>query len=103
MAGDGDGDRRAGVRVAELEVLQQAGDAGRGGRLDEDAVAPGQLALGGEDLLVGHATGTGRRTRRAAASASFQEAGLPIRIAVALVSGCGNGSPVTSGAAPSAW
>ena len=29
-----------------------------------------------------------------AASASFQEAGLPIRIAVALVSGSGNGSPV---------
>ena len=38
-----------------------------------------------------------------AASASFHEAGLPIRIAVALVSGSGNGSPVTSGAAPSAW
>ncbi len=38
-----------------------------------------------------------------ASSASFHEAGLPIRIAVALVSGSGNGSPVTSGAAPSAW
>ena len=38
-----------------------------------------------------------------AASASFHEAGLPIRIAVARVSGSGNGSPVTSGAAPSAW
>ncbi len=38
-----------------------------------------------------------------ASSASFHEAGLPMRIAVALVSGSGNGSPVTSGAAPSAW
>ena len=62
----------------------------------------GQLALGGHDLVVG------QRPNRppdsaAAASASFQEAGLPIRIAVAMVSGCGNGSPVTSGAAPSAW
>ena len=39
----------------------------------------------------------------AAISASCQEAGLPMRIAVAMVSGSGNGSPVTSGAAPSAW
>ena len=39
----------------------------------------------------------------AAASASFHDAGLPIRIAVAMVSGSGNGSPVTSGAAPAAW
>ena len=39
----------------------------------------------------------------AACSARCHEAGLPTRIAVALVSGSGNGSPVTSGAAPSAW
>ena len=63
----------------------------------------GELALGGEDLVVADRARTGRRTRCAAASASFHEAGLPIRIAVALVSGSGNGSPVTSGAAPSAW
>ncbi len=39
----------------------------------------------------------------AAISARCQDAGLPTRIAVALVSGSGKGSPVTSGAAPSAW
>jgi hypothetical protein len=38
-----------------------------------------------------------------AASANFHDAGLPTRMAVALVSGSGNGFPVTSGAAPSAW
>jgi hypothetical protein len=38
-----------------------------------------------------------------AAIASSQRAGLPIRIALAIVSGFGTGSPRTSGAAPSAW
>ena len=54
----------------------------------------GELALGGEDLVVGDRAGTGRRTRRAAATASCHEAGLPIRIAVAMVSGSATGSPV---------
>ena len=35
--------------------------------------------------------------------ASSQRAGLPIRIALATVSGCAIGLPSTSGAAPAAW
>ena len=38
-----------------------------------------------------------------ASTASCQEAGLPIRIAVAIVSGAATGRPVTIGAAPLAW
>ena len=38
-----------------------------------------------------------------AASASSHDAGLPIRIAVAMVSGARTGSPRTIGAAPLAW
>ena len=38
-----------------------------------------------------------------ACSASCQEAGLPIRIAVAIVSGSRTGAPFTIGAAPAAW
>ena len=38
-----------------------------------------------------------------AASARAAEAGLPIRIAVATVSGSSTGWPSTSGAAPAAW
>ena len=39
----------------------------------------------------------------AAAIASSQRTGLPIRIALATVSGCSIGWPSTSGAAPAAW
>ena len=39
----------------------------------------------------------------AAAAAYFQLAGLPMRIAVAMVSGNSTGSPFTMGAAPAAW
>ena len=35
--------------------------------------------------------------------ASSQRAGLPMRIALATVSGFATGAPCTSGAAPSAW
>ena len=38
-----------------------------------------------------------------AAIASSQRAGLPMRIALATVSGFSTGAPYTSGAAPSAW
>src|ERR1700749_826353 len=38
-----------------------------------------------------------------AASASSQDAGLPILIAVAIVCGCSTGRPITIGAAPLAW
>jgi hypothetical protein len=38
-----------------------------------------------------------------AAIAFVHEAGFPIRIAVAIVSGCSIGRPRTSGAAPAAW
>ena len=38
-----------------------------------------------------------------AATAVSHEAGLPIRMAVAIVSGSVTGWPSTSGAAPSAW
>ena len=38
-----------------------------------------------------------------ASIASSQRAGLPIRIALATVSGCSTGAPWTSGAAPAAW
>ena len=40
---------------------------------------------------------------RAAARASSPRAGLPMRMAVAIVSGCSTGWPSTSGAAPAAW
>ena len=79
-----------------------AGDAGRRGRLDEDAVAGGELALGGQDLLVGDLRNMPPDSS-AAATARSQEAGLPIRIAVATVSGSGTGAPITIGAAPAAW
>ena len=82
---------------------EQPGDPGGRGRLDEDAVARGELALRGQDLVVADRARTRPPDSSRAASASFHEAGLPIRIAVARVSGSGNGSPVTSGAAPSAW
>ena len=39
--------------VALAELVEQPGDAGGRRRLDEDAVAGGQLALRGEDLVVG--------------------------------------------------
>ena len=35
--------------------------------------------------------------------ACVHDAGAPIRIAVAIVSGCRTGAPCTSGAAPAAW
>jgi hypothetical protein len=38
-----------------------------------------------------------------AAIASSQRAGLPMRIALATVSGFATGAPWTSGAAPAAW
>lgn len=38
-----------------------------------------------------------------AASAKSQEAGLPIRIAVAMVCGLSTGAPSTIGAEPEAW
>src|SRR3954471_4791693 len=38
-----------------------------------------------------------------AASALVHEAGLPIRIAVAIVVGCSTTAPLTIGAAPAAW
>ena len=38
-----------------------------------------------------------------ASIACSQRAGLPIRIALAIVSGCSTGRPSTSGAAPAAW
>jgi hypothetical protein len=39
----------------------------------------------------------------AAAIARSHDAGLPMRIAVAIVFGTFTGSPLTSGAAPAAW
>ena len=38
-----------------------------------------------------------------ASIAPVQDAGAPIRMAVAMVSGCNTGCPSTSGAAPAAW
>ena len=70
---------------------EQSGDPGGGGRLDEDAVARGEQRLCGEDLLVAdrleQAAGLLARPR----SASSLDAGLPMRIAVATVSGSRNG------------
>jgi hypothetical protein len=43
------------------------------------------------------------REARIASIASSQRAGLPIRIALATVSGSLTGEPLTSGAAPAAW
>ena len=38
-----------------------------------------------------------------AASACFHDAGLPMRIAVAIVDGRATGAPLTIGAEPAAW
>ena len=54
VAGDGDDHGLPGVALPAASSLQQPGDAGGRGGLDEDAVAPGQLGLRGEDLRVGH-------------------------------------------------
>ena len=57
--------------------------------------------MGLEDLLVGDGRDATDSSR--AAIAWSQDAGLPMRIAVATVSGLSIGWPLTSGAAPAAW
>ena len=59
--------------------------------------------IGGEDLVVGDGREPPVRTASCAATAAAHDAGAPMRIAVAIVSGCFTGSPSTSGAAPAAW
>ena len=103
VAGHGDDDGAAGVRLAPRRGPAAA-------RRCRPPTRARRRRRRGTRARAGR-PGSGRRVTAAkrppdssrAASASFHEAGLPIRIAVALVSGSGNGSPVTSGAAPSAW
>ena len=85
--------------LAALE--QQPGDPGGGRGLDEDAVAGGQLTLGRRICSSVTFRNSPPDSPRAA-TASFQDAGLPMRIAEARVSGLGTGAPSTSGAAPAA-
>ena len=61
----------------------QAADAGS----TKTASAAGQQPVGGEDLPVGDRVDRGRRTRRGRPAPWSSEAGLPIRIAVAIVLG----------------
>ena len=68
----------------------------------EDALVPGQHLVGLQDLVVGDHVDEPPDSSRAA-SACFQLAGLPMRMAVAMVSGCSIGWPRTIGAAPAAW
>ena len=76
--------------------------AARGG-LAEDALEARQVTVRGEDLVVGDRLDEPARLVAGARSPCSHEAGLPIRIAVAIVSGCSTGWPSTSGAAPAAW
>ena len=56
-----------------------------------------------EDLVVARPSRCARRTASTASRAPCQLAGLPMRIAVATVSGCSTTWPSTIGAAPAAW
>ena len=78
------------------------GDAGRAGQLHEHADLAGQQAVRGQDLAVGDGVDHPPDASRAS-SALVQHAGLPIRMAVAIVDGSGTTAPVTIGAAPEAW
>ena len=84
-------------------VAQQAGDRGGAGGLAEDALVGGEQAVGLEDLVVGDGGARARARPVIAPIASSQRAGLPMRIALATVSGSSTGAPCTSGAAPAAW
>src|SRR5579883_2352760 len=82
--------------------LEQARHRGGRGGLAEHRLLLREEPVGVEDLAV--------RDRRdqppdaeAAASAGSQLAGLPMRMAVATVSGSSTGWPRTIGAAPAAW
>src|SRR6476619_5320513 len=91
------------VRVLEPVAGEDADDRlGRLAALRRREPVDGQARYGrgrgrrAEDALAGREPVT-------ASIASSQRAGLPIRIAEAIVSGSATGSPCTSGAAPSAW
>ena len=83
-------------------VLEQPSDAGRRGGLAEHALFLGQQPLGRQDLLVGDVADDAARVTRGR-ERFLRSAGLPMRMAVATVSGCSTISPRTSGLAPSAW
>ena len=83
--------------------LQQAGDAGGRRRLDEHPFGGRDQVICRQDLLVGRGQEAAVGLVAAPRPRQVHDAGAPIRIAVAMVSGFFTGSPSTSGAAPAAW
>ena len=79
------------------------GDARRRGRLAEDALVAGEVAVGGEDLVVGHGARSGRPTRRAPRSPASTTPGRRSGSRSRSSPGGRPGRPLTSGAAPAAW
>ena len=104
VAGDRADDRRARGRAGRRRA-RRAGPRrdGRRGRLDEHALRT-RTAAGARARICSSVTASIRPPDSSrAATACRQEAGLPIRIAVAMVSGVSTGCPRTIGAAPAAW
>ena len=103
MTGDGAHHALARRQPTRRVHRDQPGDAGRGGRLDEDALLGGEHPVRGEDLLVGHrldqptglvAGGDRQLPRRRVADPDRRGDRSP-----AWSTGC----PSTIGAAPAAW
>lgn len=102
MPGDRDDDGFAGRNLACSVLLDQARDTGSGTGLYEHAFLCGKPSVGGQDLVIGDSLNQPPDSSRAATAVSH-EAGLPMRMAVAIVSGSVMGCPATNGAAPAAW
>ena len=80
-----------------------AGHARRRGRLAEDR-PPARAMRRCASRISSSLTASMRRpTRPGPRSRPCHDAGLPMRMAVATVSGCSTGAPLTIGAAPAAW
>ena len=87
LPGDGADDGLARVEQAGGVRLQQAGHRGGGRRLDEDALLRGQQPVGRRGSSRSVTASIRPPDSSRAASACFHEAGLPMRMAVAMVYG----------------
>src|SRR5699024_2248438 len=83
-------------------LLEQAGHTAAGGGPAKTPASAGGRLLASKMRPCETASSQTPESSRAA-TARFQEAGAPMRIAVATVSGSGMGRPATKGAALSAW
>jgi len=93
-------DHLAGVeRVRQQCSFEQARHACRARRFAEERLATGDEPVRPENLVIRDGIDQAAEESRAS-MALCHEAGLPIRMAVAMVSGFRTGSPMTNGAAP---